>query len=833
MEFRFVQLKKSMSDLNTYNKKRDFSQTSEPKADKRSAEEAGHRFVVQRHDASRLHYDFRLEIAGALKSWAIPKGPSMHPKDRRLAVQVEDHPIPYGTFEGEIPKGNYGAGTVTIFDEGEYLPLEVKSDKEFLSAWKNGSIKFQLKGKILKGDFALVRMKSDSPENWLLIKHKDAYSTEKSFSSEDLVSQGIKDAGKAFKKKATSNSKKARSDLQATTKSADKEYMPMLARLEKVVPDSNEWLYEKKFDGFRALSKLDKKPQLISRNGKSLNSKFPTILKELLAIQNRCILDGEIVIEDKKGISQFQLLQSGEDNLKGNILKYYVFDILELDGHDLRMYSLLERKQLLELLMGKYEFKHVVYVKAEAVDQSEILEFATKHKWEGIIAKMKASTYQGGKRNGNWLKIKLRQTQEAIICGFTKPEGSRSYFGAIVLGLIKNNELKYIGNCGTGFNERSLRELYVQFKGFIQDQKPFKKQVVAKEKQVTWLQPSLVCDVYYSEWTNDEHLRHPVFKGLREDKAMEDVSVEDKEGFDMEKDKELKFGNKKVRLSNLDKIYWPKEGISKGDLLNYYEWVSDYILPFLKDKPISMNRFPNGIESPNFFQKDVDPTKIPKWLKTTEVFSENTNKTIDYLLCNDKASLLYIVNLGSIEINPWLSTYKKPNKPEFVVLDLDPNGAKWEDVISVALTAKSIFDHAEIPSFIKTSGSSGLHILIYLGAKYEYELGRNFIQFIAEMIHQEHANTTSLVRDPKKRKGLIYLDYLQNKEGQTIVAPYSARPKPLATVSTPLDWEEVTNDLSIQDFTIFNINDRIENIDDPWKNFRKSKVDIKKALSKF
>lgn len=822
-----------MSDLKTYNKKRDFSQTSEPKAGSSSEEQAGHRFVVQRHDASRLHYDFRLEIAGALKSWAVPKGPSMNPKDRRLAVQVEDHPLSYGSFEGEIPKGNYGAGTVSIFDEGEFLPLEVKSDKEFLAAWKNGNIKFQLKGKILKGDFALVRMKADSPENWLLIKHKDSFSSEKAFSSEDYVSQGTKDAGKAFKKKGKLKSKIDTSNHPATPNSESKEYLPMLAKLEKVVPDSNEWLYEKKFDGFRALSKLDKKPQLISRNGKNLNSKFPSILKDLLTIKNSCILDGEIVIENNKGLSQFQLLQSGEDNLKDNILKYYVFDILELDGHDLRMYSLLERKQLLKLLMDKYEFKHLEYVEAESVGQSEILEFASKHKWEGIIAKMKESTYQGGKRNGNWLKIKLRQTQEAIICGFTKPEGSRSYFGAIVLGLIKNNELKYIGNCGTGFNEKSLKDLYAQFEGYIQEQKPFKNQIVAKEKQVTWLTPSLVCDVYYSEWTNDEHLRHPVFKGLREDKSMEDVSVEDKEGFDMEKDKELKFGNKKVRLSNLDKIYWPKEGISKGDLLNYYEWVSDYILPFLKDKPISMNRFPNGIESPNFFQKDVDPAKIPNWLKTTEVFSESTNKTIDYLLCNDKASLLYIVNLGSIEINPWLSTYKKPNKPEFVVLDLDPNGAKWEDVISVALTAKSIFDHAEIPTFIKTSGSSGLHILVYLGAKYEYEIARNFMQFIAEMIHQEHNNSTSIVRDPKKRKGLIYLDYLQNKEGQTIVAPYSARPKPLATVSTPLNWEEVTNDLSIQDFTIFNIKDRVENIEDPWKNIRNSKVDIKKALSKF
>jgi bifunctional non-homologous end joining protein LigD len=827
-------MKKDMPNLDTYNKKRDFTQTSEPKAEGKSLNKTTHSFVVQRHHASRLHYDFRLEIDGALKSWAVPKGPSMNPKDKRLAVQVEDHPLSYGSFEGSIPQGNYGAGTVSIFDEGQYSPLEVKTDKEFLKSWKEGSIKFRLEGKILKGDFALVRMQGDSSENWLLIKHKDEYSTDKPFDSEKLVSEDIKKEGKEFKN-SSSKKKKVKTPSEDNTEDADIEGNAMLAKLSQSVPDSDDWIYEKKFDGFRTIAKIkNTEADLISRNGNKLNKKFPSILNELKRIKTNCILDGEIVIEDRNEKSYFQLLQSGEPIPKNLKLKYYVFDIIQLDGNDLRLFPLTERKELLELLIKKYKVEAIEFVPNLKQDQNKVLGFAEDNKWEGIIAKLKESTYQEGKRNGNWLKIKLRNTQEAIICGFTKPEGGRSHFGALVLGLMSNGKLKYIGNCGTGFNEKSLKELYDEFTPLIQKSKPFESsEDVAKERNVTWLKPELVCDVYYSEWTRDEHLRHPVFKGLREDKSAEDTKIEDREAFVMENDKELKFGKKIVNLTNLNKIYWPNDNITKGDLLAYYEKMGDYILPFLKDKPISMNRFPNGIEGQSFFQKDVDPSKIPSYLKTTEVYSESTGKTIDYLLCNDLPSLLYIANLGSIEINPWLSTYKKPENPEFVVLDLDPNGAQWEDVIAVAHTAKAVLDRGEIEAFIKTSGSTGLHIVINVGAKYDYEIARNFVQFIAELVQQEHPDTTSMVRDPKKRKGLIYLDYLQNKEGQTIAAPYSARPKPMATVSTPVSWDEVNNDLSIQDFTIFNIYDRVTTIDDPWDKIFSSKVDIKKALAKF
>lgn len=827
-----------MSNLDQYNKKRDFSQTAEPQAKKEKIKSAGQHFVVQRHHASRLHYDFRLEIDGALKSWAVPKGPSLNPKDKRLAVQVEDHPISYGSFEGHIPKGNYGAGTVSIFDEGTYIPLEVKSEKDFLQQWKNGNIKFTLKGKILKGDFALVRMNGADSDNWLLIKHKDEFSSDKPFDAEMLVSDSVKAEGKDFKKKtAKANTETVKKKSQSID---DKQLKPMLAKLSQSLPDSHDWLFEKKFDGFRSLYyALDSTKKLISRNGNLLNKKFPSILKDLENLSRACVLDGEIVIENKQGISQFQYLQSGEPIQNNLQLYYYVFDILYLDDVDLKSYALTERKEILRLLFSKHKFQHIILVEEIIPEDQDLLAHAREQKWEGIISKLKDSTYDMGLRSEKWLKIKIRNTQEAIICGFTKPEGSRSYFGALVLGIKSGGQFKYIGNCGTGFNEEMLKSLSALFKPLQTQTKPFpKSEKIAKEKDVTWLRPQLVCDVYFSEWTLDEHLRHPVFKGIRDDKSADETTKEEpanevsgKENRVM--DKELKFGKKTVKLTNLDKLYWPTEKISKGDLLDYYEKMADYILPYLKDKPISMNRFPNGIDKQSFFQKDVDPDKIPAWLKTTEVFSESTSKTIDYLLCNDLPSLLYIVNLGSIEINPWLSTYKKPEKPQYAVLDLDPNGAEWEDIIDVALSCKEVLDRGNIPGFIKTSGSSGLHIFMNVAGKYDYQVVRDFVQFIAELVHQMHPETTSLVRDPQKRKGLIYLDYLQNKEGQTIVAPYSVRPKPNATVSTPVLWEEVNYDLSIQDFHIFNVYGRASSIEDPWKDLNSSKVDIKKTLSNF
>ncbi|MGN5953300.1 DNA ligase D [Sphingobacterium lactis] len=830
-----------MAKLGTYQKKRDFSKTSEPSAEDKSTSKSlkGKKkkliFTIQRHHATRLHYDFRLEVDGVLKSWAVPKGPSLNPKDRRLAVQVEDHPLDYADFEGTIPKGNYGAGTVIVFDHGTYDFLEAKDEKEFLKNLEAGSIKFSLNGKIFKGEFALVRMKNDEENQWLLIKHKDNYATDQSFDAENLVAKGVKQAGQDFKKKAPT---KKSENTKIIDEQEQEVQSPMLSKLATDLPLEEGWLYEKKFDGFRAICSIKNgKVELISRNGNKLTKKYPSLIKALKAISQDVVLDGEIVIEDKQNNPNFQLLASGEPIDKKLNLVYYVFDALFLNGVELQSYSLLERKEILHLLFKKIESEQIQLVEPLSLEANKLIAHAEKLHWEGIMAKRADSTYQAGKRSSAWLKVKLRQTQEAIICGYTEPQGGRSKFGALVLGINKPDGLHYIGNCGTGFNEGMLKDLHAEFSKIVSKTKPFpKEEKVAKEAQVTWLKPELVCDVYYSEWTADQHLRHPVFKGLRTDKKADQVEIETKNELAMENDeqkekqKELTFGKKKVSLTNLQKIYWPEEKISKGDMLNYYETIAPYILPYLKDKPISMHRFPNGIDQQSFFQKDVEPDQLPEWIKTTEVYSKSTDKHIDYMLCNDEASLLYIANLGSIEINPWLSTYKVPDKPQFAVLDLDPNGADFTEVKAVALTVKAIIDKINLPGYIKTSGSTGLHIYFNVNQKYDYDIVRDFVQLIAELAQQKHENTTSLIRDPKKRKGLIYLDYLQNNQGQTIAAPYSVRPKPGATVSAPLAWKEINDKLDIKDFDIFNMVERAK-VNDPWSTIWKDTVDLKKALA--
>jgi len=814
-----------MAKLSNYNKKRNFNDTGEPKggaiAKKGTAKKL--RFVVQRHHASRLHYDFRLEFQGVLKSWAVPKGPSMYPKDKRLAMEVEDHPIDYASFEGIIPKGNYGAGVVHIFDSGYYDFLEAKDEGEFLKQWEKGSIKIKLHGHILKGEFALVRMKSDQENAWLLIKHQDKYAANTPYDIEQTLPEEVKQAGKDFKK----------GKLVVEPSRAPRK--PMLAKLVDKLPSGSEWLYEKKYDGFRIIALVDQeKTTLYSRNGKKLNDLFPSLVQELTQIDKQVCLDGELVIENQKGQSQFQLIAAGEPIPSSYTLIYYIFDMLALDRQDLSTYALVDRKELLALLFKRLNKPHFIAL-VEELHMTAMLaqQKATEKNWEGIIAKDKQSPYREGKRSEAWVKFKLKQSQEAIICGYTKPQGSRSSFGALVLGVREGDELIYIGNCGTGFDTKKLQEIHKLLQELKTQKKPFTTQdKVAKEKEVTWVKPLLVCEVYFSEWTTDRHLRHPVFKSLRQDKDPQEIEPEDMQAV-LALDTSVKIGSHLVKLTNLDKVYWPKENYLKGQMVAYYEEMADHILPFLKNKPISLNRFPNGIQKDSFFQKDVDPEKIPAWIKTVPVHAESTNQTIDYIVCNNKATLLYIANLGSIEINPWLSSYQKPDYPEFGVLDLDPNGADFQQVIVVAKCAKEKLDKMEVPAFLKTSGSTGLHIYVPVNKQYTFVQVRDFFQLLAQWVHEQLPETTSVVRDPKKRKGLIYLDFLQNRRAQTVVAPYSLRPKPGATASAPLAWSELKPGLSIADFTIKTLLKRVKTGIDPWADIWDKKANLKKAITKF
>lgn len=827
--------------LQTYVKKRDFKQTSEPRGGKKSDNKTLS-FVVQRHHASRLHYDFRLELDGTLKSWAVPKGPSLNPNDKRLAMMVEDHPIDYQYFEGIIPNGNYGAGVVLIWDKGTYTSLadDRKDDiKQLRAGLKSGNLKFRLDGDVLKGEFALVKIKNAEEDNsWLLIKHRDEYAQD-DFNSENLVPDAVKAMmnnkdGKAkglpkqHKIKAVKNTVEVDEEVEgAPVAKAAKTFSPMMARLDDKLFDDDNWIYERKLDGYRALGYTGKDARLISRNDIDFSAKYKKVITGLKALKRDAVLDGELVIEDNEGHSRFQDIQLYNGDTKDKKLKFYVFDLLSLDGHDLRGIELIKRKELLKAMVEQLGSTSIIYNDHIKGKGTELFARAKKEGWEGIIGKDAESFYESGKRTDRWRKFKLQLSQEALICGYTAPSGSRNHFGALILGINQGDHIRYIGNCGTGFNEASIKELYKKLKPLQNNTKPFKEKQHSRTK-ITWVKPELVCEVWYSEWTADGHLRHPVFKGLRTDKEKAKVVMEtpDKQ---MADDETIAVGKRKLKVSNLNKLFWKKEGITKGQLINYYKEMADWIVPYIKDKPISMRRQPNGIDDPGFFQKDNTAT-LPPWIKTEKLYSESNDKDINYIIGKDAATLVYMANLGCIEINPWLSSYKKPDNPEFVVIDIDPHDVPFTQAVEAALKTREVFERMHLDVFIKTSGSKGLHIYCYLGAKYDYDLVKMFAEYVAKQIHEELPDTTSIERSPAKRPNKIYIDFLQNRRGQTIACPYSVRPKPGATVSMPLHWHEVNNDLKLSDYTIFNTLERVENTDDPWKNLTAKKADLKKAL---
>ncbi|MGZ3885596.1 MAG: DNA ligase D, partial [Bacteroidia bacterium] len=610
--------------------------------------------------------------------------------------------------------------------------------------------------------------------------------------------------------------------------------------------DHEEWVFEIKYDGYRAITLIDGAVNMVSRNNLSFNDLFAPLVKELSNIKHRVVLDGEVVVENDKGRSDFQLLQQYQQTGKGT-LNYYVFDLLSLDGNDTRALPLLHRKELLALLLKNYRLKNIHFSEHIKGTGKDFFEYAVSHQLEGIIAKDGISVYQSGKRSGDWLKIKISQREEAVIAGFTAPKGGRHHFGSLILGAYKNGRFAYVGNCGTGFSDRTLKELYAKLKPDLTDVSPFSEKIKFIGGKPQWVKPKLVCQVKFTEWTSDGHMRHPVFMGLRIDKKAHEVIAETKTGKGKGAKKpassknaketntvntDLTVGKTVLHLTNQDKVYFPGEHITKGDIINYYDAVSSYILPYLKDRPQSMNRFPNGINGPSFYQKDVDVAKSPDWIKTEKIYSESNNKHIDYLVCNDKATLLYMANLGCIEINPWNSRIASPEHPDWVVIDLDPEDISFKEVVRTALEVKKVMDELGVPCYCKTSGATGLHIFTPLSGKYDYELVKTFAEMIATMVNKRLPDTTSIVRSPAKRKQKVYIDFLQNRRGQTLAAPYSVRPKPGATVSTPLDWKEVNATLDPKKFTIKNTLARLEKKGDLWKPVIGKGVNLDRVIKK-
>lgn len=803
------------ASLTTYNKKRNFKQTREPKGEKGS--KTGFRFVVQRHLASHLHYDFRLELGGVLKSWAIPKGPSLNPSQKRLAVHVEDHPVSYISFKGTIPEGNYGAGTVEIWDNGTFIPVNAKhepiSEKEALAGIKKGELKFALKGKKLKGEFVLIRFKTD--KNWLLIKHKDDHAVNTVYDAENDTS-------------TTKRPKTIGAARSAKREKIEGYIKPMLASIADGPFDSKDWIYEIKWDGYRAIAEWEKgKLKFYSRNGIDFTSRYPSITQALKKLSHDAVIDGEIVLVNDKDLPDFQKLQHYESNLNYPLI-FYVFDLLKLDGKSTEHLPLVDRKKLLKQLLKKNKtLRYSDHIEANGI---EFLQKAKEQGLEGIMAKKKDSEYTRGYRTKEWLKIRNIKSTEVAIAGYTEPQGGRTHFGSLVLATKKGKGWQFRGHVGTGFPNELLKELKQKMKPLETDESPFKEKVPVNRK-VTWLKPSLVADIAYTEITKDNIFRHPVFLRLRDEKSARSINDESMKTVDPNtREEQRKVGKSIVNLTNLHKIYWPDEGFTKGNVIDYYEQVADYILPHMKNRPLSLKRNPNGIRDEGFYHKDAGEG-APEYVDVFPVESESSNKIIDYIVCNNKATLLYLANLGCIEMNPWNSTTKYPDKPTWMVIDIDPSAKnKFTDVVDVALVTKEVLDSAGISSFCKTSGASGLHVYVPMKNKYDYDTVKDFAHIVASLVQEQLPKTTSLERSLSKRGPKIYVDYLQNRTGQTLACAYSLRPKPGATVSTPLDWKEVNHGLHPSQFDINNIMKRLEKKGDLFAEVLTGTNNIEKAL---
>lgn len=872
--------------LRDYFKKRSFKKTPEPKGKKITRKTGRLRFVVQEHHATALHYDFRLEMEGVLKSWAVPKGPSMNPHDHHLAIQTEDHPYEYRNFEGVIPEHNYGAGNVIIWDEGWYEPrAEDGDEKSLLRDLKKGHVTFIMHGEKLKGEFALIKMPHAKEDNaWLLIKKGDEYATQADITRQDesvRTHRKVDDLG-AHNKLPELNDfpKKARPWT----------VRPMLCTLVAEPFDRDDFIFEIKWDGYRAIgAKHGKDIQLYSRNQNDFSQKYAPVVEALQELRHDVIVDGEIVVVDGDGRAHFEWLQ-GYGKVPQGHLQYHVFDILWVDGHDVRTMPLLRRKALLQAILPTSQTGVLRYSDHVTGAGLKLFHEMQRRGLEGMVAKNANSEYREDIRGRDWLKIKTHLRQEVVIGGYTEPRGGRQYLGSLLVGTYEDGELVYRGHSGGGIPDEQRKSLQARLARLERKTSPFST-TPKPNGPVHWVRPELVCEMEFSEWTSEGSMRHPEFKGLREDKepkevhkekakdiargertsrprqpgvassgaapAFLDVPIQKRRG-GLDDEARGTAGSKSSDASStpsstppstvgdergverrqqgalpfepthLDKIFFPKHKYTKGDLFEYYTAVADFILPYLADRPLSLNRMPDGIKGPSFFQKN-NP-HLPDWVPSADIFSESNNEDLHWIVGGRLETLLYIVQLGSIEVNPWNSRVGKLDHPDWIVIDLDPEGVTFNDVITVARTVHDVCEAWNIPAYPKTSGKTGIHIFIPMGARYTYEQAKNLAHLIALEVNRRQPDITSVERMPAKRKHKIYLDFLQNREGQTLAAPYSVRPTPEASVSMPLHWDEVKKGLDPMDFTIKNATRRVRRTGDIWKPVLGKGIDMAKIL---
>ncbi len=819
--------------LSVYRAKRSVDRTPEPFG--RVGQKGGKLFVVQHHAARNLHYDLRLEMDGVLRSWAVPKGPSANPADKRLAVAVEDHPLEYAYFEGRIPEGNYGAGASIIWDRGTWVP--VGDPAEGLT---KGKLLFELKGYKLRGKWTLIKTKR-GPKDWLLIKERDGWISDQGTEAypPDSILSGL--TVQALKQ-GTTHTKSVLHKLKRwqTPKAriVASKVKVMLAQSRAPFSGSG-WLFEIKYDGYRLLvARQNGEAVLYSRAGNDLTATFPEIANAVAALPyDHIIIDGEAVVHDDHGIPSFGLLQKrGRLTRRSDIQRaaielpatLYVFDLLAFADYDLRTLPLVKRKTILKELLPSRGPLHF----SEHIDEhgEKVYEHARALGLEGIIAKKLDSPYCAG-RSPHWIKIKVEQTDDFAVVGYTAPKGSQPGFGALLLAQYENGQPVYSGRVGSGFRAQELNDIGAELKRARRANAP---RNAPDDTSSRWVQPRFVCEVKFKEITADGVLRAPVFLRLRDDKKPRECVRKTPPHEDKDPPPTVSpiAGTRVVHFSNLEKVFWPQDGYTKGDLIEYYRGISSWLLPYLKDRPVVLTRYPDGIDGKSFFQKDA-PDFVPEWLRLERLWSEKAQREINYFIVERPESLLYIANMASIPLHIWSSRLAYPEKPDWCILDLDPKGAPLAHVVKIAKAIHSLCEDIALPSFVKTSGSTGLHVLIPLGHRYTYEQSRTLAELLARVIVKHLPDVATIARTLSARDGRVYIDYLQNGHGRLLAAPFSARPLPGAPVSMPLKWSEVTGKLNIARYNIKNAAKRMHSLkNDPLRAVLELRPDLNAALTR-
>jgi bifunctional non-homologous end joining protein LigD len=820
--------------LAKYRKMRNFSRTAEPRG--RSRRRAGNSFVVQKHAARALHYDFRLELDGVLLSWAVPKGPSLNPKVKRLAMQTEDHPVEYGTFEGTIPNGEYGAGEVIVWDAGTWTP-----EGDPRRAYREGRLTFRLDGEKLHGGFHLVRTAAgkDARKRWLLFKATDAEA--RSNGDAEIVDARPESilSGKGVEKEKRERRPAARPAKKKAAKTAGprttmpKFIEPELATLVDAAPEGDDYLHEIKLDGYRIVAAIaDGRVVLWSRRGNDWSSRLPSVVRgvEALGIESG-ILDGEVVVFEDDGKTNFQRLQNSIHAGKESVCTYVVFDAPFLDGVDLRGSALLERKKVLAARLTKKALgRGPVRLSDYIVGNGKaFFRESCRLGLEGIVSKRVDAKYES-KRSRAWVKVKCSSRQEFVIGGFTEPNGARGHFGALLVGVQEKGGLRYAGKVGTGFTSESLQEIKRKLARLERPEPPFANPPRgADARGVHWLAPELVAEVQFAEQTKDGILRHASFQGLREDKPAREVHAERAE-VPAERAQQAQRGIDAPHVTHPDRILYPEQGITKGELSLYYSKVASWMLPHLTERPLVLVRCPEGVAKQCFFQKH--PSKgTPEAVDRVPIAEKKGTK--DYMVVHDAEGLIGLVQLGALEIHTWGSHIDTVEKPDQLVFDLDPDvGLPWARVIEAAKELRSILTHVGLTGFLKTTGGKGLHVVVPIEPEVPWDEAKAFCKAMVDTMASKSPGRYVTTMTKEKRKGKLFLDYLRNARGATAICAYSTRARAGAPVALPIDWKELEAGAQPEQFDVRSVPARLAALKkDPWETFEDARASISSIAS--